>query len=620
MIRREFSLFAPGNRILGRTREFLDREPELRRLAGDVAAGKSVIVIEGLMGTGKTDLAARLCQLLALGHPPRWVFCDERRESLSLRSLALSLLDAGVNSPDRLQAALDSGTDPSAVIDQMIEVLGAESLLLVLDDFHRVADGALYQLVERLEHSEIRSAVVLTTSSRWPGPRQAPLVSWLELAGLPFDEAGEFLRLRGVPDVGPDIAELIWQKAGLGIPKALEYFAKRAATTPPEVLARELPWYTEDMEAWIAPLYDELSPEQQTVAKALAFIHESAKPDLIGTVADVPDVAAPLAALRDHLAVTETTAGYEMHGSLRDYLDHRLTDEERAGYAARLTGFYQARAREVFLEGVGSEEPSYGRLYLESFPDYFEAKDGHLQLVDDLVDRLADNGFDLARGARILVLGSGDGTHDPGFAKHGFRITDLDIQPEIAELGRAKAASLPAEISYVVADMTKPLPEGAGLRDMDAVFNIGSSFGYEGADEDNAAVFRQVAAALKPGAPFVFEYVNGPHWESKRIQRQIDVTPLPGGAVRTQYSITNPEARTSLDTIELRRVGGSGGWFRHFMHYYRAGEVLAMMRDAGLKPVTSYGKRGWRVPGEPFDEQASEAMVIIAVKPSGGHT
>jgi hypothetical protein len=107
--------------------------------------------------------------------------------------------------------------------------------------------------------------------------------------------------------------------------------------------------------------------------------------------------------------------------------------------------------------------------------------------------------------------------------------------------------------------------------------------------------------------------VNGPHWENRRVQRQIDVTSLRGGAVRTECTITNPQARTCLTAIRLRRPDGTGGWFHHFMHYYRLEEVLAMMRDAGLTPLASYGAHGGRVTGEPFDEGASEAMVIIAV-------
>jgi hypothetical protein len=45
--------------------------------------------------------------------------------------------------------------------------------------------------------------------------------------------------------------------------------------------------------------------------------------------------------------------------------------------------------------------------------------------------------------------------------------------------------------------------------------------------------------------------------------------------------------------------------------------VLAMMRRPGLEPVVTCGANGGRVTGEPFDEQASEATVIIALHTSG---
>lgn len=78
--------------------------------------------------------------------------------------------------------------------------------------------------------------------------------------------------------------------------------------------------------------------------------------------------------------------------------------------------------------------------------------------------------------------------------------------------------------------------------------------------------------------------------------------------------ITNPQARTSLTAMHLTRPDSTGGWFHHFMHYYRLDEVLTMMRDAGLEPLATYGGSAGRITGEPFDEQLSGGMVIIAVK------
>lgn len=99
-------------------------------------------------------------------------------------------------------------------------------------------------------------------------------------------------------------------------------------------------------------------------------------------------------------------------------------------------------------------------------------------------------------GSRALVLGSGNGIHDDGLIKHGLTVIDLDIQPEIAALGLAKARKSADHIGYIVADMTMPLP--FAMESVDVIFNIGSSFGYEETDAENAAVFRVNGDAFDP--------------------------------------------------------------------------------------------------------------------------
>ena len=609
-----FSVFAPAARTRGYTVGFVDRDAEVGSLARDVSLRKSVIVIEGLVGAGKTALAASLCQEFENRRETRWVFCAER--PLTLNTLARSIAwDPELSSTTALRAAVAAPASPAEVIDQVIAVLAAADLLLVLDDYRRVADPAVAELVDRAERSLLRSTVVLTVNDRGPEDRALPGVARLRLGGLPSEEVRGFLDEHGV-EVTENVAERVWAAAGRGNPQAMTLFAGLALDVGAEELLMDLPAYAEDLASWITPLYERFDAETRQVAKAVAFIYEPAGEDLVRAVADVPDARPALQALTESFVLTRGRSGYEMHSSVRDYVDSLIGDAERAGFAARVTSHYQAAAREVFLDGLGASEPSYGLLYIESFPDYFAAADRHALFVDDLLARAADAGFGLAPGARVLVLGSGDGTHDAWLARHGLVITDLDIQPEVVELGRRRAEELNAQIEYVVADMTRPLPDLPALRDLDAVFNIGSSFGYEDADEDNAAVFVQAAAALKPGAPFVFEYVNGPHWEDRRVQRQVDVTTLPDGSVRTESSVTDPESRTALTAIGLRRPDGTGGWFHHFMHYYRIDEVLAMMRAAGLEPLATFGAVGGRVDGRPFDELASEAMVIFAAKKS----
>lgn len=618
----DLSLFAPPARYLGFDVGLIDRQSESTTLLRLVETGRPVIAIEGMAGVGKTALAARLCHQAGRRREVRWVFCDEKRASFNLIALAKALA-SGVDplSAIRLRAAIASRVDASEIVDAIIDFLTTQSLLLIFDNFHTVTDTDpdIYWLLERLAHSQIASSLVLTNSVRLPELHAISLVAQLELHGLSAEDTRVLLSRRDV-SLPVETASAVWQCAGGGNPLALTLFASRARDTNLEKLtelAVNLPSSADDLGAWIAPVLDELALDSQTVVKIIAFSYEPMSRDALHAIAAPLDPDESLADLTSRFLITANSGRFEMHCAVRDYITEKTTDSEQADLAKRFTDYYQGQARAIFFDSLGQEEPSYGTLYLESFPSYFTAVDRHIHLIDDLLKRLADNGYHFVRGEKILVLGSGDGTHDPGFSKYDLDVTNVEIQPEIADVGRSKAAVLPAEINYVVANMTKPLPAEIVDRSMDAVFNIGSSFGFESTDDANAGVFRNAEQSLSDGAPFVFHYNNRSYWEGKRVQRQIDVTPLPNGSIRTLVRITNPEARTLLTLIGLQRADGTGGWFRHFVRFYRLDEILAMMTAASLRPVAIYGAKANRVTGEPFNEKECEGMVIIAVRDPG---
>lgn len=609
----ELALFAPGARYRGFDVDVVDRRAAARTLVRHVRAGRTVITIEGATGVGKTTLAAHVCAQVT-DRDVRWVFCDEQPSSVTLTALAKALAGVGTRTQAAgIRAALLRGAATRELVDAVVDLLTTHPMLLVLDNFHVVTDLGVHTLLARLQHSRTASSVIVTSRTRIRSLHAVPLVRQVELPGLAVEDAHRLLRQRGVA-LPASAARTAWERAGHGNPLALVLLAGRARTvTAPEELMDHLPDSTDDLNQWIAPLFTDVPPAALRVAKIVAFAYGPVSRDVLSAVAHPVDVAAALAELTSRFLVTDNAGTPEMHGAVRDHVMDRTTEDELAELARRFTEYYGEQARGVFLDGLGMDEPSYGMVYLESFPDYFGATARHERFVDDLLDRLSDNGFELTAEDRILVLGSGDGTHDPGFAKHGLAITNVDIQPEIAELGRRKARVLPVDIDYVVADMTTPLPARLVDGSWGAVFNIGSSFGYDTNDDANATVFRNAANALGDKAPFVFEFVNGPHWTNRRVQRQVDVTRLPDGATREEVSITDPTSGTSLTMIGLHRADGTGGWFRHFMRYYRMPEIVALMRGAGLRVVATYGARNGRVTGEPFDEDESEAMVIIAV-------
>jgi SAM-dependent methyltransferase len=611
-------MFVASARIEGQLVSFVDRTQPLRRLAADVRGGRSVVLIEGVPGIGKTALAAALCrQLSGRGRPwrrpyhVRWAFCAER-PTLSLEQLALGLADLRLPGHERVRATVGAAAPTVDIIDVLIGYLQDSRILVVLDDYPQLTDRGLPELVGKLAHSRTRATLVLT-SRRHPGEvTPTGVTDSLAVPGLPRRAAHAFLRTAGLREP-PAVLDAVWAKAGNGVPEAMRILIGHARRRPVREVLRSLPGYEVRLREWMALLLAELRPAEQELARIVSFAYEPVRRDLLTAVTDTPDqLDAALDELLARMVLDEVEPGvYEMHPLWRDHVRPLIEPDQELRYGSRIAKHYQRRARDL-LRGV-DEQPSYGELYLESFPDYVDNEAGHAALVDDLMARLRAHQLQLEPGARVLVLGAGHGTHDPGLARHSLELVGLDLQADVAARGMARARTLPARIGYVVADMTRPFPFAAAS--FDGIVNIGSSFGFEDTDEENAAVFRHAARVLKPGGVFVFEYANGGYWQ--RYQRTVEEAALPGGGVRTNYKVVDPEARTSLNVISLRRPGEPARYLHHFMHYYRLDEVAGMMRDAGLEPVATYGANDGRVRGA-FRPDRSAAMVILATRRLAG--
>jgi SAM-dependent methyltransferase len=621
------ALYVRPHEIAGDAEPLVDRTALLTALRKDLRGRPSLIVVQGLQGAGKTALIAKACLTARRRRADlRWFDCRDSGD-LDLGSVAATLVVQGQRSGtgQELRAALarPSRRDPAWLARTVLDYLSTRRTLLVIDNYHNVADEGLATLVNLAGRAVMSSTVLLISRRRLDALPVHPRTSHHVVDGLPAAVTTEFLGGWGVR-ADRQVAQHLWAAAD-GLPQAMLVLAgwKRGELTLDGL--RDVPSRTDDLRSWIEPLYHGLADREREVARLIAFLRSPADLDLIEAAAGKPAGEKPagekpvrpaLDALCDHFLITRSAGTYRMHGLVRDYVDRQISEPERAGFSQKVARHFQKRARQLLMGA--HEHPSYGTLYLEAHPDYVANTAQHARLVDDLMARLADVSLRPCPGERILVLGSGHGIHDAAFATYGLRITNLDIQPEIVELGRRAAGNLDADIEYVVGDMTRPL--GFPPDSMDAVFNIGSSFGYEDADADNAAIFRHAARVLKPGRPFVFEYVNGTAWYERD---PVNIETLSNGAIRTKYRVADPTERTSLDVISLRRPGATEPeWFHHFMHYYTIETIGRMMREAGLEVVATYGATGGRVPGAAFDPVSSEAMVVIALpmRPQGLNT
>ncbi|MBI5499119.1 MAG: L-histidine N(alpha)-methyltransferase [Deltaproteobacteria bacterium] len=146
--------------------------------------------------------------------------------------------------------------------------------------------------------------------------------------------------------------------------------------------------------------------------------------------------------------------------------------------------------RRAWWEEIFDEE------HIRSLPKY-SAEQTRNEL--DFIERA----LGVAKTARILDLGCGDGRQAVELAHRGYEVVGLDLSlPMLARAGDAAQAK-GVKINFIQGDMRDLRFEGA----FDAVYCVGSTFGYFD-DDTNQAVLSSVFRALKPGGRLLLGMTN----------------------------------------------------------------------------------------------------------------
>jgi len=189
-----------------------------------------------------------------------------------------------------------------------------------------------------------------------------------------------------------------------------------------------------------------------------------------------------------------------------------------------------------------------------------------------LVDRL-----ELQSGTAALDVPCGNGRHAIELARHGIRMTGVDISVGFLEEASCNAP----EIEWVQGDM-RNLPWKSRF---DSAYCWGNSFGYF--DHDNCERFLEsIASVLKPGGRFILE--------SGAVSESI----LPGLQPERRLRIGDLDfvSRTTFDAVEgrmditytftrgeQREVKPTHQWV------YSAAEIRRMLWRKGLELLAAFG-------------------------------
>jgi ubiquinone/menaquinone biosynthesis C-methylase UbiE len=193
-----------------------------------------------------------------------------------------------------------------------------------------------------------------------------------------------------------------------------------------------------------------------------------------------------------------------------------------------------------------------------------------------------------AEPGRVLDLACGTGNVSELLAKHGFKVTGVDISELMIVEAKRKAALNHFEIDYFVQDAAVLNLPG---QQFDMCVSFFDSMNYIIQPERLAMAFVQVAAHLKPGGLFIFD-VNS---EFALKNRFFDQDNLAHPEERLTYDWKSSYyPKTRICTVNMkfwyREDNGERRAFEetHLQFAYRKDELEAMLAAAGFEHISVY--------------------------------
>lgn len=191
----------------------------------------------------------------------------------------------------------------------------------------------------------------------------------------------------------------------------------------------------------------------------------------------------------------------------------------------------------------------------------------------------------------VAELGCGAGSLTRLLARRGYRMTALDLSPDMLAAAEEKCRGLGVQL--VCRDMARlTLPEPA-----DAVISCLDSINYVTHPSALKRTFRRVRRALVPGGLFLFDVKTPLSLEGDDGQVYLDEDEDIFCVWRGEY---RPRRRVCGYGIDLFVRREDGAWDRgseyHEEYAYTMDELEGFLREAGFQDVKQYGDKTMRPP------------------------
>lgn len=216
----------------------------------------------------------------------------------------------------------------------------------------------------------------------------------------------------------------------------------------------------------------------------------------------------------------------------------------------------------------------------------------------------AERALELEAGARVLDLCCGQGRHSVVFARHGFQVTGLDLNPAYLELAEQSARAAKVALKTIAADMRQiPFQDH-----FDAIVNMYSSFGYLESEADDRKVLESAARAIRPGGRLMLDLLNREWAVANYIQNDWHT-----GSDGTLYVERRElDLASSRMHVKFTIIGPSGGRrdsVGHHIRLYTLTETTRLLQQVGLNLTGVFGG----FDAEPY-AIGTRRMIVIAQK------
>jgi SAM-dependent methyltransferase len=176
----------------------------------------------------------------------------------------------------------------------------------------------------------------------------------------------------------------------------------------------------------------------------------------------------------------------------------------------------------------------FGPVYADQYDLLYSDKnyEAECDLIEEIFRRYSNGAI-----RTVLDLGCGTGNHAIPLASRGYRVTGVDLSPEmLAQAQRKAATNLPSAISHSPSAICpQPTFLQGDVRTLDlgqtfdAVLMMFAVLGYQLTNEDVLAALRAVQRHLRQGGLFACDFWYGPAVLAIRPGDRVKVTPLSEG-------------------------------------------------------------------------------------------